>query len=316
MAISGRNPIASINEVLRSASQVREKIKVRRIQAQAAAVINTSWKASFRFGDTDAKISARLLRKQDDELSKVLKETVPGLVTTGPADGAPVTPLSTVVSLDDRSSAGLGHHHRLLITPDALHVTVLFQPTLAWLDSVNAAFPASLAVPITEAQSLLDDFVLNIYLPQLEEKVQTLFQNIVSAPDAFHEDPGWKNLSTVPLIKVIWHVTQGDRLLNVTAFQAITNLVALINSMCAMMRVTPFHHENYSRLILGIIMQFYQRCSDRFQSLTTRTPTMPGVVADPSQFLTPAAWAQRSDLVKCFVSLLSSSVSLLVLENM
>lgn len=160
-------------------------------------------KASFRFGDTDAKISSKLLRKQDDELSKVLKETVPGLVTSGPVDGASVAPLSAVVSLDDRSSVGSGHHHRLLITPDALHVTVLFQPTLAWLASVNAAFPTSLAVPITETQSLLDRFVLNIYLPQLEEKVQTLFKDIVSAPDAFHEDPGWKNLSTAPLIKVI-----------------------------------------------------------------------------------------------------------------
>lgn len=75
------------------------------------------------------------------------------------------------------------------------------------------------------------------------------------------------------------------------------------------MRVTPFHHENYSRLILGVIMQFYQRCSDRFQSLTTRTPMVPGVVADPSQFLTPAAWAQRSDLVKCLVALHSTVCS-------
>ena len=160
-------------------------------------------KASFRFGDTDAKISSKLLRKQDDELSKVLKETVPGLVTAGPADGAPAAPISAVASFDDRSSVDSGHHHRLLIAPDALHVTVLFQPTLAWLDSVTAAFPTSLAAPITETQSLLDRFVLNIYLPQLEEKVQTLFQDIISAPDAFHEDPGWKNLSTAPLIKVL-----------------------------------------------------------------------------------------------------------------
>lgn len=79
-----------------------------------------------------------------------------------------------------------------------------------------------------------------------------------------------------------------------------------------MMRVTPFHHENYSRLILGVIMQFYQRCSDRFQSLTTGTPTVPGVVADPSQFLMPAAWAQRSDLVKCLVALRATSVRSLV----
>ena len=34
-----------------------------------------------------------------------------------------------------------------------------------------------------------------------------------------------------------------------------------------MLRTTPFHRENYSRLILTVIGKFYQRCSDRFQAL-------------------------------------------------
>lgn len=77
-----------------------------------------------------------------------------------------------------------------------------------------------------------------------------------------------------------------------------------------MMRVTPFHHENYSRLILGVVMQFYQRCSDRFQSLTTRqdATTLPGVVADPEKFKVPAAWAQRAEIMKCLLQLLNTEV--------
>ena len=34
-----------------------------------------------------------------------------------------------------------------------------------------------------------------------------------------------------------------------------------------MFRMSPFHKESYSWLILTIVMQFYQRCSTRFQEL-------------------------------------------------
>jgi hypothetical protein len=57
-------------------------------------------------------------------------------------------------------------------------------------------------------------------------------------------------------------------------------------------------------------MQFYQKCSDRFQNLATRTPIMPGVVADLSQFLTPASWAQKVDLMKCLIALHATNVRL------
>lgn len=157
----------------------------------------------FRFGDTDAKVASKLLRKQEDDLSKVLRETVPGLVHFGQASTDPTAAsLSGVsLSLSDDRPGNLGHH-RMLIGADALHVTVLFQPTLTWLDRVQAAFPTSMTVPTSEAQSLLDDFVLNVYFPQLEEKVQRLFQDMMSAPDAFHDDPGWRALSSTPLVKV------------------------------------------------------------------------------------------------------------------
>lgn len=39
----------------------------------------------------------------------------------------------------------------------------------------------------------------------------------------------------------------------------------LISSLCSMLRSTPFHRENYSNLIVGVIHQFYQRCNDRFK---------------------------------------------------
>lgn len=74
-----------------------------------------------------------------------------------------------------------------------------------------------------------------------------------------------------------------------------------------MLRTSPFHRENYSRLILGVIIQFYQRCSDRFQDLVS-------VRSGQEQNLEPqlalaAQWAQRSELDTCMAELLTTSVS-------
>lgn len=68
--------------------------------------------------------------------------------------------------------------------------------------------------------------------------------------------------------------------------------MALINSLCAMLRATPFHRESYSRLILSVIIQFYQRSSDRFQGVVSRS----NLDLTESRMLMAAQWAQREDL--------------------
>ena len=81
--------------------------------------------------------------------------------------------------------------------------------------------------------------------------------------------------------------------------------MALINSLCAMLNTSPFHRENYSRLILGVVIQFYQRCSDRFQSLTV-DPTAE-ITQEPRVALA-AQWAQRSELQTCVTELMIMEV--------
>ena len=84
--------------------------------------------------------------------------------------------------------------------------------------------------------------------------------------------------------------------------------MALINSLCLMLRTTPFHRENYSRLILGVIIQFYQRCSDRFQDLVALKNHQE---ADREPQLALAAeWAQKSELTPCLSELMNTPVSL------
>ncbi|KAF9231597.1 Sec8 exocyst complex component-specific domain-containing protein [Melanogaster broomeanus] len=259
-AVAGRNPITSINEVLREGRFTRDRLK-----------------GIFRFSDTDTKTTGKILRKHEDELMRALRDTMPGLVQSS-SENMGQSILSTVGS--DERALGAGQHHRLLIKPDAFHVSVLFQPTLAFLGRVANVLPDGME-SARSASDVLEEFVLKVYLPQLEEKISLLFHQAISSPDAFQLDILSTRFSPQPVLK------------------AATQLMALINSLCSMLRTTPFHRENYSRLIVGVIIQFYQRCSDRFQVLVSR-----GEVEDtPSPPIVAAQWAQKSELSPCLSEL-------------
>lgn len=107
---------------------------------------------------------------------RVLRDTMPGLVQSS-SENAVQSALSSLGS--DERVLGAGQHHRLLIKPNAFHVTVLFQPTLAFLGRVANVLPDGLE-SARSASEVLDDFVLKVYLPQLEEKISLLFHHAVS----------------------------------------------------------------------------------------------------------------------------------------
>jgi exocyst complex component 4 len=84
-------------------------------------------------------------------------------------------------------------------------------------------------------------------------------------------------------------------------YQASVQLTALINSLCSMLRTTPFHRESYSRLILTVIVQFYQRCSDKFQDLVSSKISEDDGTSP--RLALAAQWTQRSELIACLTEL-------------
>jgi exocyst complex component 4 len=69
---------------------------------------------------------------------------------------------------------------------------------------------------------------------------------------------------------------------------------------------SPFHKENYSQLVLTVIIQFYQRCSDRFQdSIVTKDDT----TAESKRVTLAAEWAQKQDLQPCLSEIMRLPVS-------
>lgn len=82
--------------------------------------------------------------------------------------------------------------------------------------------------------------------------------------------------------------------------------MSLINSLCAMLRTTPFHRENYARLILTVIIQFYQRCSDRFQALVS--PVSADEAPAETRVALASQWAQKAELIPTLTELMNIDV--------
>jgi exocyst complex component 4 len=128
------------------------------------------------------KATNKTLKPHEDGLTRALKDTMPGL-----APGAGGDPSQTIISnVTDERILGGDQHHRLLIRPDAFHVTVLFQPTLSFLHRVAEVLPAEIHASQTSS-SVLDEFVLKVYLPQLEEKVLDIFHHAVTGRTYFRQ---------------------------------------------------------------------------------------------------------------------------------
>ncbi|PWN54385.1 hypothetical protein IE53DRAFT_323094 [Violaceomyces palustris] len=271
---SSRNAIISVNDVLRDGRFGRDRSK-----------------QLFKLSDSGVKPGRRdnaILRRHEDALTASLRASVPGLVSSieGPAGSSHQSRHNQVVVSSTRSDeqyAGAGH--RLLVKPDAFNVSVLFQPALAFIQRVEQVMPSEAAGETSKGFSaFLDEFVQDVFLAQLEDKVRSLFQSAVGGQDAFQEDPASRSASTRPIVK------------------SAANIVVLIDSLYSMLRATPFHRESYSRLIISTIVQYYQRCNERFRDLTNTDVSSDGTSGSVRLMLS-AEWAQRPEINACLVEL-------------
>lgn len=168
-AMAGRNAVSSVNDILRDGKSSRDRSKVRLPPAcrDSAALRALTLSPSpppplpaqnlFRFNDSDSKATKRTLKKHDDELSRALRASLPGLV--GALTDAAGDRVANGTSLDDKAEGGVGSH-RLLVAPNAHLVSIVFGPTLAFLTRVASVLPINLeseCVPLLACPSRLRD---------------------------------------------------------------------------------------------------------------------------------------------------------------
>lgn len=196
--VTSRNPIISVAEVLRSNRSGRDHAKVIFSLFSQYVTLRLKYRCFgrqqiFKFSDSDTKASAKVLKPYEDELNRALRTAVPGLMTETPFQSGQTMHHASLTT-DDRytiytstATSTARPTHKSLVVADAFNVSTLIGPTLAFLDRVKQIMPENMGLTQEDGVDksfggFLDDFVLRTFLPQLEDKVTSVFHQAVGGP--------------------------------------------------------------------------------------------------------------------------------------
>ncbi|CAG8616127.1 15332_t:CDS:10, partial [Racocetra fulgida] len=134
-----------------------------------------SSKQLFKFGDADLKSYTVFDQQYEADIKTALQKFLPETFSKTPDERQ----LSVFV-VDRFANTNITAGHRLVVKPDAFNVSVLFKPTSAFLEKVKTMLPPGDHRSSEDFTTFLDDFVSNVFLPQIGDKIFELFQKSTS----------------------------------------------------------------------------------------------------------------------------------------
>jgi exocyst complex component 4 len=130
-------------------------------------------------------------------------------------------------------------------------MSLLLPPTLVFLQRLKAIVPPGSDLAASTLTSFLDNFLVNVFQPQLDETLGKLSDNIFAEVDSFQQDPEWGLISRRPIFK------------GTTAF------FTVVTAFCRMLGTIP-HDQALSSLIISQMMRYYERCFGWYKSLVAK----------------------------------------------
>ena len=154
----------------------------------------TSTQRVFKLAEVDQK--AGDFTTEQDDLNNILQNSVPGLASKSQRRSY------TNPSKDGVTKGGPATH-RLLTESSVFNITILLPPSLSFLQRLKDVVPNDSGIAISTLTSFLDDFLINVFLPQLDETVTELCRESYINLDAFQQDPCWQQEAARPILKVL-----------------------------------------------------------------------------------------------------------------
>ncbi|KAL8839859.1 MAG: hypothetical protein Q9176_004262 [Flavoplaca citrina] len=206
-------------------------------------------KRVFKLAEMDQQTSN--CATEQDDLDKMLRHSVPGLVSRSQK--------RTDTQHDQASvSKGGSATHTLLAESSVFNIALLLPHSLSFIQRLKEIVPPDSDIAISTLTSFLDDFLINVFLPQLEETVTELCTKTQLEPDAFREDAQWRQLATRPVLK------------------SAANFLKLIKTFCRLLDCLP-EDQSFTQPIIAQIVAYHDRCRGWYRSLVQRnSPRVPG----------------------------------------
>ncbi|KAF7716728.1 Uncharacterized protein PECH_008655 [Penicillium ucsense] len=184
------------------------------------------------------------MKAEEDELDEILQSSVPGLVSK--------TRQKTSVSeaLPSRQ-ANSGTGHKILLEPSVFNMRLLLPPSLSFIQRLKDIVPTDSDISMTTLTSFLDDFMVNVFLPQLDETVTDLCTLSFIAADAFTEDPQWTKVSPRPI------------------FKGTVKFMSIVREFSKMLSSIP-HDQAFTQLLIDQIVTYYDKCCGWYKAMVTK----------------------------------------------
>ncbi|KAL8676645.1 MAG: hypothetical protein Q9186_006856 [Xanthomendoza sp. 1 TL-2023] len=131
---------------------------------------------------------------EQEDLDRMLQHSVPGLVSKFQRRSG------TQYSKGPVTKSGPATH-KLLAESSIFNIALLLPPSLSFLQRLKEIVPPDSDIAMSTLTSFLDDFLVNVFLPQLEESVTELCAGSYTNLDAFGEDTHWRQRSARPILK-------------------------------------------------------------------------------------------------------------------
>ena len=197
-------------------------------------------KRMFKLSEMDGKSGD--IKIEEEELDEILKSSVPGLVTKSK---------STTNNLADRGNDSSIAGHKMLIDPTVFNITILLPPSLTFLQHLKDIVPPTSTIPMSTLTSFLDDFLINVFHPQLEEAVIDLCTENLVDFDVFMEESTWSEYSPHPI------------------FKGTVGFMSLVHAFSAMLSEIP-QDQMFTQLITTQLFKFYDRCFNFYKNIVSR----------------------------------------------
>ncbi|KAK4179863.1 putative exocyst complex component 4 [Triangularia setosa] len=212
----------------------------------------------FKFSEADAK-SAEMTTEYE-ALDSIIQNAVPGLTSNSGKNNKKstlVVPRSDAAATRKSLGAGYGREqtsgtYKSLVEPSVFNMSLLLPPTLVFLQRLKSIVPPGSDLATSTLTSFLDNFLVNVFQPQLDETLGKLSDTVFGEADAFLQDTEWAHLAKRPIFK------------GTTAF------FTVITAFCRMLGTIP-HDQALSSLIITQMLRYYDRCFNWYKALVTKT---------------------------------------------
>ncbi|RSL69442.1 putative exocyst complex component sec8 [Fusarium duplospermum] len=210
----------------------------------------------FKFSEANTK--SVVMTTEYDALDGIIQDAVPGLGSRkdkkhrNAYDGG---------RKGGDASYGASHQttgsYKSLVEPSVFNMSLLLPPTLVFLQRLKNIVPPGSDLAASTLTTFLDNFLVNVFQPQLDETLTKLSDTVFGEVDAFSQDPAWSQVARRPV------------------FRGTTAFFEVVTAFCRMLGTIP-PDQALSSLIVTQMMRYYDRCFSWYKSLVVKAQEQAG----------------------------------------